>query len=190
MRINSKNKQNKAKAIKRIVFNIIKYIIFICILILILYSLIFNFNKIFFKKEYLQIGNISIITGNSFNSMKPELQNSDLIIIGKEKEYDMQEGNIYAYKLNEKIFVQRLYYIDTNNGNIQYIFKGDNNINPNIEGVKSEDIIGKVIFSVPIIGLFAKVFQNGFVCLFIIISIIYVVIYKVLKNKRNLNKKG
>lgn len=190
MRIISKNKQNKTKKIKNIVFNIIKYIIFICILVLILYSLIFNFNKIFFKKEYLQIGNISIITGNSFNSMNPELQNSDLIIIGKEKEYDMQEGTIYAYELNEKVFVQRLYYIDTNNGNIQYIFKGDNNINPNLDGIKSEDIIGKVIFSVPIIGLFAKVFQNEYVCLFIIISIIYSIIYKILKNRRKLSKKG
>ena len=179
-----KDKINTKKNIYLVIKKIIKYICILCIILFILYSLIFNLNKILFKKEYFTLGSINLITGDSFDSMHPVIKNNDLIITKKIENYEIQEGEIYAYELNNKIYIQRLYSIKTDDGNIRYIFKGDNNLNPSIEEIEENNILGVVNHSIPILGLVAKIFQNSFVCLFIIICIIYVIIYCLIKRNR------
>ena len=95
-------KTKRTKKPNKILKFIIKSIVIICFALLIIYSLIYNFNNIFLKKNWVSLGNFSILTESNDTSMKPLIKNADLIITKKKKITDIQNDEIVAYYLNQK----------------------------------------------------------------------------------------
>lgn len=95
-------KTKRTKKLNKILKFIIKSIVIICFVLLIIYSLIYNFNNIFLKKNWVSLGNFSILTESNDTSMKPLIKNADLIITKKKKITDIQNDEIVAYYLNQK----------------------------------------------------------------------------------------
>lgn len=95
-------KTKRTKKLNKILKFIIKSIVIICFVLLIIYSLIYNFNNIFLKKNWVSLGNFSILTESNDTSMKPLIKNTDLIITKKKKITDIQNDEIVAYYLNQK----------------------------------------------------------------------------------------
>lgn len=184
-----RKKSNKVKKINKIIFKIIKYIFILIIILLMLYSMAFNLNKLFFKQEYINLGSIAILTEDDDTSMKPEIKESDLIIVRKTKYMELGKDEIIAYRYDEKISIQRINNIKLDNGKTYYITKGDNNYYSNIEEITEEQILGKLSFKIPILGFIAKILQNQYVCLFIIILLVYILIYKLRLRKIEKRKK-
>ena len=164
-----KGKSNKSKIIKKIAVHILKYFFILIVILFVLYSLIFNFNKLFFSNEYIKFGSIEILTETDDLSMRPEIRESDLLIVINSNNIQLEKDNIIAYENSGKLFIQRICNIENDNGKTFYITKGDNNLNNNIEKITNNQIIGKLYFKIPILGFIAKIFQNQYVCLFIII---------------------
>lgn len=88
------------------------------------------------------------------NSMVPQFERGDIVIMSKLKNKDIDNlkvGDIILYKLNNQTIIHRIHSIVDSEKNI-YITKGDNNEIVDPEQVNSNQIIGKVIFSIPKIG--------------------------------------
>ena len=65
-----RNNQRNTKS-KKIFNNIKKYLLIIICIILIVYSLMYNFNDIFFNKKEVNLGSITLLTESDSDSMKP-----------------------------------------------------------------------------------------------------------------------
>lgn len=90
------------KKINKILKYLIKSIAIIFIASLVIYSLIYNFNNIFLKKDFVSFGGVSILTESDDTSMKPLIKNADLIITKKKRITNIQNDEIVAYYLNQK----------------------------------------------------------------------------------------
>lgn len=75
------------------------------------------------------------------NSMAPNFNKEDLIIIKEEKEYEV--GDIITFKTLDGIYVTHRIIEKDENG---FITKGDNNNTKDDEKVTKEQICGKVVF--------------------------------------------
>ena len=102
---------------------------------------------------------LSIATGTPMplvtvvgNSMLPNLHNGDLAFALRSD--DLKVGDIVTYqKPGEKFtIVHRIDEIVDGDGITGYIIKGDNNPGPDPVVVKKEQILGKVMFAVPLLG--------------------------------------
>jgi len=116
----------------------------------------------------------SVVSG----SMEPTLEKGALVVVVKDPHNDYQVGDIVTIKrgseretithrINKKIEKEKKIFFET---------KGDANDSPDLELATEEDIIGKVVFSIPFLGgifSFAKT-RNGFI-LFILIPAILVI---------------
>ena len=189
MRIKS-NKSKKIKNTKSIInliIRIIKFFIAICIILCAIYGIVINISKIFNGKEFIPIGTLGIITINDDISMKPEIRNTDLIITNKVNNNVLETGDIIAYENNGNLYIHRIVNIENDNGETYYITSGENNYYNNIEKIIYDDIIGKVVLTIPILGFIANMCKNQYVCLFIVVSLIYFLLIKLIKY-RNKNK--
>ena len=143
--------------------------IVICIVLLII--LIY----VVYLKFFLKVSNINLL-GYSFfivktGSMEPEILSGELIIVRKQDIYE--NGEIITYKENESFVTHRIITIDDN----IYITRGDAN-NENDDGVKKEDILGKVIFHSYFLG---KIITD-YLKIIIIIYAVFVVLYEIFYN--------
>lgn len=95
--------------------------------------------KIFSIDTNIKPFGIQILKVDS-NSMSPELKKGDIIVIKKEKDYNV--GDIIAYKTKDKYLItHRIIEKDEN----VYVTKGDNNNTKDEEKVCQNFIQGKVI---------------------------------------------
>lgn len=82
-------------------------------------------------------------------SMEPEIRKGDLAFINENIEYkDIKEEDIISYNLGRNKVLHRVINI-TENG---YITKGDNNDNVDFGVVTKDQLNGKLLFSVPLLG--------------------------------------
>lgn len=113
-------------------------------------------------------------------SMEDELHEGDMVFVRDAEEY--LEGDIITAKLSSGgTFTHRIDYIDYEN-NLVYT-KGDSNPQPDPLPTEFEDIIGKVIFSVPALGLISLNFDSTAVVLvlaavLVAIMLVRFVVYK------------
>lgn len=187
------------KKINKILKYLIKSIAIIFIASLVIYSLIYNFNDIFLKKDFVSFGGVSILTESNDTSMKPLIKNADLIITKKKKITDIQNDEIVAYYLNQNfnndeessekdgdsqsIKIQIVTNRVQENGKIYLITRGQNNLYPNQEEVVEDEIIGTVIIRIPFLGAIAKIFQSRYILVLYLIIIIILIYYKFKDNK-------
>lgn len=117
----------------------IKTLIFIILIVL---FIIFCYQKFFLKNQNIQPFGVTILQVLS-NSMSPEFNKGDIIVIKKQKDYEI--GEIITYQTNEKDYVTHRVIEKYEDG---FITKGDNN-NVKDEGkIKIEQIKGKVILKI------------------------------------------
>ena len=123
--------------------------------------------------------------------MSPRLNINDIIVVKKgyeNKEYKV--GNIITFKnTNGEIITHRIAEIINTDFQKAFVTKGDNNQVSDEEIVKYDNIIGKVIYTMPKFGLVMKLLKNklffGF-CILILCGIIY---YDNKLKKRMLDRK-
>jgi signal peptidase len=105
-------------------------------------------------------GNIKFMVVQS-ESMVPAIKMGSVVMV--KPVHSTGSGQVSEYKIGDVIAFgpisktkaptsHRIYDIKTTNGTITYITKGDANNSPDPGEVKKEDIIGKILFSVPYIG--------------------------------------
>lgn len=86
------------------------------------------------------------------NSMRESISIGDAVIIKKTND-NINEEDIVAYKFENRIIVHRVYKKKNLGSNILYQTKGDNNESPDNYYITKEDIIGKIIYKIPYIGI-------------------------------------
>lgn len=121
--------------------NWISRIIFVILLILVL--LLFVPNFIGFKT-------FSVISG----SMEPNIPVGSLVYTKSIEFGDLKAGDVISYKLSEDTMVT--HRIDTvNEEQRTLVTKGDANDNVDSVEVQENQVVGKVVFSIPLLGFIA-----------------------------------
>ena len=136
-------------------------------------------------------GNNSYIVKGS--SMEPNIKPGDVIIVKEVDIDDVEVGDIVTYNRGSMKITHRVIERRMSNGNvISLITKGDATEGPDLSPVFEEELMGEMMFRIPMLGhiiLYAGTFY-GFIGLVIIPSIILVAmeINKVIK-RSNKEKK-
>ena len=100
---------------------------------------------IFFSFGYLGVQPTVIYSG----SMRPALDVGDIVIISEVPIDEIKEGDIIQYRTENIPIVHRVY--DVSGTNV-FLTKGDDNDKPDSDSILAEQIMGKVIFTIPKIG--------------------------------------
>ena len=103
---------------------------------------------IWFALGVFPIKPIAIATG----SMEKEICVGDVAIIQKCKGNDVNVGDIIEYQMEGYTVIHRIIEKKQENGEFCFVTKGDNNISPDNEIVRENQLIGKVIFKIKYIG--------------------------------------
>ena len=157
----------------RNIFKIIYYI-FIAFIVIIAVLLIVSVFPI--------TGNYKFLVVQS-GSMEPTIKMGAILMTKPTKDYKI--GDIITFKNPEKeqeLVSHRIVDLELKNGKTYYTTKGDANEDPDTGKVAKDEVVGKVLFSVPYLG-FAVDFAKrpiGFALIIIVPSVI--VIFDEVKN--------
>lgn len=108
------------------------------------------------------------------NSMVPEINPGDAILIKKVDENKLQIGDVITFVKEEKNITHRIVNIETND-KIEYTTKGDNNNLEDEEKIVYEDIEGKLVITIPYLGNIMGFLENKIV--FLIIVLVFLILY-------------
>ena len=100
---------------------------------------------------YFKYQAIVIATG----SMTPNINKGDMVVIEKVAPKDakkLKEGEVLAFKREDKIVVHRIYKIYTSGNEIFFKTKGDHNNAPDGYLTEAKEILGTVKFNIRYIG--------------------------------------
>lgn len=87
------------------------------------------------------------------NSMYPKIKKGDLVIIKETNVNDIKEGDIIRYRLDNYYVVHRVELITKDEeGNLEFITKGDNNDTIDLYPVKESQVDGVVKLNIPYFG--------------------------------------
>ena len=117
-------------------------------------------------------------------SMEPTLQIGDLIITKEKSKKDIKVGDIISFKDGDSTITHRVIKVISQNGEILYQTKGDNNNVSDEKNIKYEDVEGVYVDHIPELGKMYIYIQKTPVVIFILI-IIYI-IYKIVETKENI----
>ena len=160
--------------------------IYIIILISVLYNIIFLINTTISQKDYFKLFGISLFNMKT-DLMEDDISKNDLVIIKEIEQQELQTGDIIAYNVNGKIRINKI--INEKQG---YITKSNRNYQPDIEKVDFNNIIGKKINNIPILGLIIGILQSRITSMIILITLIFVYFYNknlYTKKKERVRKK-
>ena len=175
----TKNKRNNEKIIK---------IVIDVILVILLYNILLVGISCINRIEEISVFGCKayVITTNS---MSPKLKDGDILIIKKEKEENLKIGDIITFQKNGINITHRITKIEEEQGKKIYTTKGDNNTVEDSEKVKYEEIKGKELIKIPLLGKFIKSLQNQIVFLLIILLILILIYWKInLIEKKNIRR--
>ncbi len=95
---------------------------------------------------------VAVLSG----SMSPTFNRGDAVIINKltkQEKNELKKGDIIQFISGTKYVVHRIYRVTNDEyGNKAFITKGDHNNAPDSDKVSLDNVIGKVSFSIPLIG--------------------------------------
>lgn len=176
----SKNIKRKQK-IKKILI-ILLYLLLIPI---ILFSLFLMIAELGNSNEVPSFFNIELYTVTS-ESMSPRINVNDIIVIKKgyaNEQYNV--GNIITYVRSDgELITHRIVGVTSSDLERAYITKGDNNDTEDSNLVKYEQIVGRVILTMPKFGAFVSLLKNKLFFASCILVLILIVLY----DRRNKNK--
>ena len=151
---------------------ILEKIFQVILLIIIVINLIAIVSVKIYKNSYPKIFGYTyfeVISG----SMEPTIKVGDEIFVKITK--NVEENDIISFKEDGQIVTHRLIKIDDG----KYTTKGDNNDSED-KPIYKNDIIGKVIFTIPYLGKIKYVITNIY---FLVILIISYAIYEIIAKK-------
>jgi len=134
-------------------------------------------------------GNHKILVVKS-GSMEPHIKTGSVVFVSPRKEYNIGDVITFAGRGNtESSTTHRIADIEDANGNKSFITKGDANNANDTNTVSSENVIGKVLFSVPYFGYAVAAAKQplGF-ALLIIVPAALIIIEEVGKIRKELRK--
>ena len=151
----SKNIKRKQK-INRILF-ILLYILLIPTILFSLFLIIIELGN---SKEGPSFFNIELYTVIS-ESMSPRLKINDIVIVKKGYEIESyKKGNIITFIRDNEVITHRIDRVISADMRPAFITKGDNNKVEDEELVKYENIIGKVVLTMPKVGALVNLLKN------------------------------
>ncbi len=130
------------------------------LVILVVYSLFILFNM---------HTPILIATGMSMN---PTINAGDVLILDKPDILLIDEGDIIAYRGNDSIIVHRV--IEVRDGYL--ITKGDNN-QSNDAPVSKDNYVGRVVYTIPRLGIPLLLLSNPLLLSILVISIVLALLF-------------
>lgn len=84
--------------------------------------------------------------------MEPDISVGDMVVYSRLEQAALQPGDVIAFRRDGQIIIHRIAELDRQDGRTVYITRGDAN-NANDEGyVLPDDVLGRVIFTVPGLG--------------------------------------
>ena len=156
---------------------------------------------IFFFVQRVTGGNTTIFGYSVYRvsspSMEPELAVGDVILTRKEEAKSLQIGDIITYNGMEgsyagKVITHRIEDIQEVNGQFLFTTKGD--VNPEIDPIVYEgQILGKMAFKVPIIGVLYSFFITPYGLVVVLLVILlafsneFIILFKLVKRKVQYN---
>ena len=99
--------------------------------------------------SFFGIKSFVIVSG----SMKPRLNLGDMVFVKEVTIEELNKNDIISYKDENSIVTHRIKDIEIVDGIKYFITKGDNNNTKDNCEVSINDIEGKLIFSIPLIGI-------------------------------------
>jgi signal peptidase len=165
-------------------------ILYIMLIPIILFSILLFVLELGDKDEFPSSLNIELYTISS-DSMKPRLNINDVVIVKKGYESSQyKKGNIITFiREDGEIITHRIERIVERNSVKYYITKGDNNELEDEYTITDNDIIGKVIYTMPKLGLFMKLLKNKLFFAFCIFCLILIIIIDNNNRKKKLERK-
>lgn len=164
---------------------------FFIILIVLIYSLVLIIQNKIQKNDGLKIFGYQFYTISS-ESMSPEINKGDIIVIKKCEPLEIEEGDIITFETNSEIVTHRVKKVNNINGKVSYITKGDSNEVEDTNYVYYEQIIGKKVNVISNLGNIVLLLNNKIVLVFCILAIL-IILYKIrrdnLKSKMRREKK-
>lgn len=156
---------------KRVTKKIFKYIILNILIILFIINLILSFEE---KAHILGIYVFNIVS----ESMEPTLDINDVVVVQKCEPSQFKIGDIITFQQDEKIISHRIINITKEKEKIKFETKGDNNKIPDANLVDTEQVYGKVSFTIRKMGKIVNYVQNarGFINIIILVVIIYILV--------------
>ena len=180
------NIYNKIK-IKKYINKVIKSIISVILIFLFFVNMILLYYNLKNEKNPSLFGIyfFNIISG----SMRPTLTEKDVVIVCNVEENNLKIGDIITFTQKEKIISHRIIKIDNKSEEKRFYTKGDNNIIEDEYPIQYNQIYGKVVFKIPLIGSVFQIIQkdNGIIKTIIMIGIVFV-LYSIRDNKKNRRK--
>ena len=121
----------------------------------------------------------SILDGYHFrycHPLKIEINKNDLVVT-KETTEILNKNDIIVYVLNGQIRIGKIEKVNTDEGNISYIVKANNNYYPETKPIINDQIIGIVILNVFGLGFFLKILQTKIMTIIIFVILIFMFFY-------------
>jgi signal peptidase len=112
-------------------------------------------------------------------SMEPKIHTGSIVIVKPENNY--QVGDVITFNENNKLntpVTHRIAGIKEDKGESFYTTKGDANDSPDLQEVKGGEIIGKVLFSVPLVGYAVNTVKKPFGFMLVIIIPVVIIVYE------------
>lgn len=116
-------------------------------------------------------------------SMEPKYPTGAIIYVKEVDTASLKEGDVITFQLTETMTAtHRIIELVPNKENpneILYRTKGDNNDEPDNSLVKPDGVLGKVVFSIPLLGVLASYIQTRsglYVCLAIAAALMLMVL--------------
>jgi signal peptidase len=123
--------------------------------------------------------------------MEPAIHTGSIVVVKPASDFKIGDVITFGpYSKTKAPTTHRIYEMKVEGGEPVYITKGDANNAPDTREIKKEDIVGKVLFSVPFIGYavdFAKK-PIGF-ALIIIVPATLIIVDEIKKIVREIKKK-
>lgn len=175
--INRRKKKNRIK-------KYISIFVYIILIPLLLYNITLIIQAILKPNEtpnFFGIKTYVIVSG----SMQPKLNIGDIVVVKNVKENELKIGDVISFREEQSVITHRIIELVEENGKIKYKTKGDNNNSEDKNIISIDRIEGKVVTSIPYIGIIALLLR-GKIALIIIIIIFYgyFVRSEKMKNKR------
>lgn len=124
------------------------------------------------------------------DSMAPEFNAGDIVISKMTENDAINIGDIITFRKNGEIITHRVENIVEENGYKKYVTKGDNNNIEDEEMISYNQIEGKIIYTIPVLGKIILMLKNplGFLVVFFIPIGLLAITYKIMLDRKNLKE--
>ncbi len=171
-----KKRKKRMDNIKKILYIVLIILIYNLILVGISYISRQDFNGIFGYKAY------NITT----NSMEPNINQGDIIIIKKPKNEDkLKVGDVITFEKDGETITHRIVEITDKGKTKRYVTKGDNNNVPDLEKITFEQIEGVEVIRIPNLGRIISIMENQIILLIILLLILIFYLYRLDKKEKS-----